>query len=50
VWSVWSVTWHPCERDDVAFLDSLHRIVQVLTVDEPPEASRSCTFCSYRER
>jgi hypothetical protein len=43
------VTWMECPKDDDNFLAFIDAVLAVLDSPEPPPASESCSFCTYRE-
>jgi hypothetical protein len=45
---VGDVTWLEVPRDESGFLSFLNRVMQVLSLPEPPPPAEKCPFCKYR--
>lgn len=41
--------WIECPRDDEMFLGFIKDVLDVLSADEPPGGSPTCSFCQYRD-
>ena len=46
---VTAVSWIECPRDNLAFLNFLGQVLEVLEQPEPPRANPTCPWCQYRD-
>lgn len=45
---VGDVTWMEVPKDEGAFLQFMHQVMQVLDAPEPPPPAEKCAYCQYR--
>lgn len=43
------VTWQEIPKDETAFLEFMHGVLNLLSEPHPPAAAENCGFCAYRD-